>query len=323
MVTDMKNLTLIRALSALLLAALCSIAIAQDKQVQDKQAQDSQAQVSKATVAEAEAISTSPVLEEVHKGVTHQMWRKSLLGELKIGADSNAAEALVLGLDIPINYAYISTLMRTPNAFGEGPACVVCHSSNDAQRSYRGLDLTSCEGILRGATEKPVGPIIVPGEPLKSKLVMKLRNNRMPLGIPFLSPTNTESIQKVKDWIDSGAHDDDNFKQNVLPLFHDEKAFGSDVACMSCHSSHRDPPSFNEVNFQDYDSIMKGAFSKTRNKEGKPGIPIVIPFNAQSSSLYQRLTENRMPPGMSPNEDSDHINVRLLMRWIEQGAWCK
>ncbi|MBA1447069.1 MAG: hypothetical protein FE835_19735 [Gammaproteobacteria bacterium] len=90
--------------------------------------------------------------------VTHQMWRKIRLGELKIEGDHDAVKALVLQGNIPITYDYIATLMRTPNAFGNGPACIVCHSSNDPSRSYRGLDLSSCEGILRGSTETPARP---------------------------------------------------------------------------------------------------------------------------------------------------------------------
>jgi hypothetical protein len=68
---------------------------------------------------------------------------------------------------------------------------------------------------------------------------------------------------------------------------------------------------------------MKGAFSRTNAKAGKLGLPIVIPGDALNSPLYRRLTENRMPPGINPNLESDHPNVRLLMRWIEQGAKCK
>ncbi len=85
--------------------------------------------------------------------VTDEMWRKIRLGELKIEGDHGAVEALVLQGSIPITYEYVAQLLRTPNAFGEGPACIVCHSSNDPAKSYRGLDLSSCEGILRGATE--------------------------------------------------------------------------------------------------------------------------------------------------------------------------
>ena len=260
---------------------------------------------------------------EKEQSVTHQMWRKIRLGELKIEGDHSAVEALVLQGNIPITYDYVATLMRTPNAFGDGPACIVCHSSNDPSKSYRGLDLSSCEGILRGATEEPARPVITPGKPLDSLLVAKLRNNRMPLGVSFLHPTDTESINMIKDWIDAGAKNDEHFEQKILPLFSNAEAFGSNVPCVSCHSGFRDPPNFNEVNLTSHEAIMKGAFSKTRGKQGKPGIPIVVPHESGASRLYQRLVENRMPPGVSPNEESDHPNTSLLMRWIEQGAWCK
>ena len=255
--------------------------------------------------------------------LTHQMWRSIMLGELKIEGDHGAVEALILQGNIPITYDYVATLMRTPNAFGDGPACIVCHSSNDPKRSYRGLDLSSCEGILRGATEVPAQPAIVPGKPLESRLVHKLRNNRMPLGVSFLQPLDTENINQVKDWINAGAKDDESFKKSILPLFSDPIAFGSDVPCISCHSSFRDPPSFHGVNLTGYKEIMTGAFSKSNAKLGKPPQPIVIAFDADKSTLYQRLTENRMPPGINPNDESDHPNTRLLMRWVEQGAWCK
>ena len=255
--------------------------------------------------------------------VTHQMYLDMKLGTLNIHGDNAVVEALVLQRDIPITYDYIATLMRTPNAFGNGPACIVCHSSNNPAASYRGLDLTSCEGILRGVTEEPTRHIITPGKPDESLLVNMIRNNRMPLGVPFFSPVNTDSINIVTEWINKGAANDENFQNNVLPLFSNADAFGGDAPCTECHKSFRDPPSFNEVNLTSHEAIMKGAWSKTRGKEGRPGTPIVIPFEAEKSSLYRRLTSNRMPPGIDPGEDSNHPNTLLLMRWIEQGAWCK
>ncbi len=252
--------------------------------------------------------------------VADEMWRKIRFGELKIEGDHGAVEALVLQGNIPITYEYVAQLLRTPNAFGEGPACIVCHSSNDPAKSYRGLDLSSCEGILRGATEAPARNVILAGKPRQSRLVHKLQNNRMPLGVSFLQPTDSESILKVKEWIVRGAPEDEEFTTNVLPLFADPNAFGSDVVCISCHASFRDPPSFNGVNLASHKTIMTGAFSRENKKKGLPGIPIVIPHDAENSRLYQRLTENRMPPGIPPNEKSDHPNISLLMRWIEQGA---
>jgi hypothetical protein len=255
------------------------------------------------------------------KSLTREMYRQMQLGNLNVHGDEAAVEALVLQLNIPITYDYIATLLRTPNAFGQGPACIVCHSSNDPQRSYRGLDLSTCEGILRGATEAPARPLIVPGKPERSLLVKKLRDNRMPLGVSFLHPTDTENILRVKAWIDGGAKNDEQFSKDIMPLFQTADAFGTENPCISCHSSFRDPPSFNEVNLTSHEAIMKGAWSRTNGKQGRPGVPIVVPYDAASSPLYQRLTENRMPPGMDPGKSSNHPNVKLLMRWIEQGAW--
>jgi len=89
---------------------------------------------------------------------------------------SDAVTRLVVERDIPITYDYISTLLRIPNAFGEGAACVVCHSSNDPDKAYRGLNLSTCEGIIRGAMEAPVrGPTVAPGHPENSLILRFLR----------------------------------------------------------------------------------------------------------------------------------------------------
>lgn len=260
--------------------------------------------------------------ENVQGSITHKMYLDMKLGNLHIEGDNAVVDALILQRNIPITYDYIATLMRTPNAFGEGPACIVCHSSNDPQKSYRGLDLSSCEGILRGATEPPSRPVIHPGSRDNNLIVHMLKNNRMPLGVPFFQNIDTPSINAVRDWITAGARDDENFQTKILPLFADPKAFGGDTSCTECHKSFRDPPSFNEVNLTSHKAIMAGAFSKTRKKQDKPGIPIVIPFDPEASPLIQRLTKNRMPPGVDPGADSNHPNILMLGRWVEQGAWC-
>ena len=117
-----------------------------------------------------------------------------------------AVAKLVQNRDIAIPYDYIATLMRIPNAFGEGAACVVCHASNDPERSYRGLDLTTCEGIKTGPTEPPARAVFEPGHAEGSRLRRYLRNNRMPYGVSFDAPRDIESIQTIKTWIDEGAH---------------------------------------------------------------------------------------------------------------------
>lgn len=255
--------------------------------------------------------------------LTKAMYKDAKLHKLDIHGDNAVVETLVLRRHIPIPYDYVASLMRTPNAFGAGPACIVCHSSADPAKGYRGMDLSTCQGMHAGATEPPVRPVVVPGKPEDSLLVQMLRNNRMPLGVPFLHDVDGESITLVKAWIDGGANNDDTFTQKVLPLFSNPEAFGGAAACIECHSTFRDPPSFNEVNLTSYDAIMKGAFSRTRGKEGQPGIPIVIPGKAEESRLYRRLTMNRMPPGRDPAEPADHANVLLLERWIQQGAKCE
>jgi hypothetical protein len=249
--------------------------------------------------------------------LTSQMYRDVRSGKLKIQGDHSAVDVLILQRNIPITYDYVATLMRTPNAFGEGPACVVCHSSNNPEHSYRGLDLSTCEGILRGSTEAPPSPVIMPGNPDKSPLIRRLHSNRMPLGIPFFHPVDGESILKVKKWIDGGAKNDEVFDKSILPLFREKEAFGGEFPCIECH------PSTNGLSLTSYRNIMRGAFYKERKKQGLPIKPVVIPGNSEASPLYQRLITNRMPPGISPGEDINHPNIQILTRWVKQGSWCK
>lgn len=241
---------------------------------------------------------------------------------LQMASHEEAVHKLVVNRDISISYDYIATLMRLPNAFGEGAACVICHSSNDPKKSYRGLDLTSCEGILKGAVEAPARKVVVPGKPKKGLIRRLLRNNRMPYGVAFDYPTDTPNILTVKKWINDGAHNDDFFNTKVLPLFKAPNAFGSPVPCTGCHMSNQEPPSFHELDLTSHSGIMLGADAIAKAKEGLPPAKIVKPGDALGSKLYQRMVENRMPAGISPGEGRDHPNMQLMLRWIEQGAAC-
>ena len=150
---------------------------------------------------------------KIAKSITQEWIEELRHGELKVEGDRDAVNDLILARNIPIPYNYISILMRTPNAFGQGPACIVCHSSSDPAKSYRGLNLSTCEGIKKGSTEKPVRPIFKIGQPAKeSILIRRLRNNRMPFAVSFAAPIDSPAIQKVRDWIRSGAPNDENFK---------------------------------------------------------------------------------------------------------------
>jgi len=234
-----------------------------------------------------------------------------------------AVAKLVQNRNIAIPYEYVATLMRIPNAFGEGAACVVCHSSSDPDQSYRGLDLTTCEGIKTGATEEPARPLFEVGDAGESRLRRYLRNNRMPYGVPFDAPRDTANIRTIKTWIDEGANNDDVFRNEVLPLFEDPRAFGGFQACTDCHMSNQEPPSFHELDMTSYEGIMLGADPIANAAEGEPPEIIVHPGDAEGSALYQRLVENRMPAGIEPSENRDHPNIQILMQWIDQGAKCE
>ncbi len=243
-------------------------------------------------------------------------------GKIKIEGDHSAVDTLILGHNIPIPYDYIASLMRAPNAFGQGPACIICHASNNPKTSYRGLDLSSCEGMKVGSTEVPAHPIFEPGkQAAKSILGRRMRNNRMPLGIPFSIASDHPGYATVYNWIADGAKNDDSFKKNVLPLFKKDSAFAPNTpACTTCHMSNQEPPSFHEMDLGSHAGIMLGADSVAKGVAN--ATKVVIPGKPEESSLFHHLVEDRMPPGIAPTEDRDHPNTRILLRWIEQGARC-
>jgi hypothetical protein len=266
---------------------------------------------------------TTAVVSEGEADASSQSATKTLEKIIRRATPADAVTRLVVERNIPVTYEYVSTLMRIPNAFGEGAACVVCHASNNPEKAYRGLNLSTCEGMIRGATEAPArGLAVVPGDPEKSLIVRFLRNNRMPMGIAFDYPIDGKPILAIKKWIDDGAKNDEFFNGEVLPLFAARRAFGIFAACTDCHMSDSEPPSFNGLNLTSYEGVMDGAHTAVRIKSGMPPRKIVTPGDSDSSPLYQRLTQNRMPAGVNPSETRDHPNVRLLMRWIEQGANC-
>jgi hypothetical protein len=239
----------------------------------------------------------------------------------EIVSHAEAVTKLVMERNIQVGYDYVATLMRLPNAFGEGAACVLCHGSSDPEKSYRGLDLTTCEGIVRGATEPPARPVLTPEQGRTGLLWRYLQHNRMPFGVDFDYPRDTESIRLVGDWIDAGAKNDNHFNQKVLPLFSQQEAFGIEASCANCHMSN-DSDSINQLDLTSYKGIMLGAWVVRRARDGEPPERIVVPGSAAESRLYQRLVENRMPAGIDPEESADHPNTLLLMRWVEQGANC-
>ncbi len=244
-------------------------------------------------------------------------------GKLHIEGDHAAVTELILKKNLPIPYSYVAQLMATPNAFGSGPACIVCHSSSNPQESYRGLDLSTCDGIKAGSTEAPARALFVAGEdPKREILGRRLRNNRMPFGVSFSVSKDQPEIQAIEAWISGGAVNDDNFQKNILPLFNTDNVFAEDLpACSTCHMSNQEPPSFHELDMTSYESMMLGADSVAKGVDH--ATKVIIPGQPELSGVFQHLTEDRMPPGIDPTEDRDHPNTQILFAWIKQGAQCR
>lgn len=253
--------------------------------------------------------------------LTQQFLEDVKAGTIDVEADHAAVMELVVKKNIPITYDYVASLMRTPNAFGAGPACIVCHNSNDPTVSYRGLDLSTCEGIKTGATEAPVRKTIVAGEGKKGLIRDMLRNNRMPLGVSFATPTDSDNIKAVYTWIKNGAKDDKEGAK-IVELLKTPNAFGTEQTCVDCHMSNEEPPSFHELDLTTVKGIHLGADAIAFPAIGKPPTKIVKAGDPEGSKLYQRLVFNRMPPGIDPSEDREHPNMELLVQWIDQGAKC-
>lgn len=237
--------------------------------------------------------------------------------------DMEDAEAAVMHVldnyDIEIGYDYIATLMRLPNAFGEGAACIVCHTSNDPKKSPAGLDLSTCEGIKKGSAN---GPMVVAGDHKGGNFKRRMRDNRMPLGVRFDVPSDLPAIMDLKKWISEGAKNDAFFKQKVLPSFKSETAYGGMQACTECHMSNQEPPSFHELDLTSHEGVMLGADSVAKAEEGLPPVKVVIPGKPEKSKMYLRVVENRMPGGIGADEGRDHPNMHVMFKWIDQGAKC-
>ncbi|HSN73381.1 MAG TPA: c-type cytochrome domain-containing protein [Steroidobacteraceae bacterium] len=83
--------------------------------------------------------------------------------------------------------------------------CVSCHQPGQPGYEASGLDMTSYEAIMKGTR---FGPVVLPGEPQTSTLVMLLEGRadpsiQMPHG-DAPSPYQAE-IEKIRSWVAHGA----------------------------------------------------------------------------------------------------------------------
>jgi len=234
--------------------------------------------------------------------------------------------------------------------FPGSPACTSCHHDN-LESSYHEMNLTSHAGILAGADslEKPPGVPILGQSAVgendfdwgDSELRARLRNNRMPPGMPFdvteanrdgpsveVNGAEVAAVDLIAAWVEAGAPESEpfgeygaTFADNIQPLFTEPGLWYEDApACTSCHHANLEN-SYHEMDLSSYEGIMAGA----DRMEEPPGVPILgqsavgeSDFNWAESELRARLRNNRMPPGMpfdvtEANRDGPLVQVGHLI----------
>ncbi len=238
--------------------------------------------------------------------------------------------------------------------FDNSPSCNSCHNGN-TETSLHEMDTNSYAGIMAGAdvlSEPPGVPIIVPGDWHASKLRDRLRNNRMPPGIPFdITETNRDgpcvevspdgvSIPKddsgktkfgcdlnavglIGAWVDAGASESEafeyggaqlTFERDILPFFTQPGMwFDNSPSCNSCHNGNTET-SLHEMDTNSYAGIMAGADVLSE----PPGVPIIVPGDWNASKLRARLRNNRMPPGFPFDITEGNRNGPTVMAGTRQ-----
>ena len=145
--------------------------------------------------------------------------------------------------------ADIQPLFTTENVWFQGaPSCVSCHHEN-LENAYHEMNLSTHEGIMAGGdrlSEPPGVPLLGQSEIGASdydwehgKIKERLRDNRMPPGMPFditeanrdgppvdVGGTEVMAVDLIAAWVEAGAPESDafgdysaTFEANVLPLF--------------------------------------------------------------------------------------------------------
>ena len=118
------------------------------------------------------------------------------------------------GLKNDDNFAKnVLPLFDAPGAFGGDTKCTDCHMSNEEPPSFHEMDLTSWSGIVekgadsvaRAAEGLPPVMIVYAGKPEKSKLWLRMVENRMPLGIASDADRDPYNLHILMKWVDQGA----------------------------------------------------------------------------------------------------------------------
>ncbi len=198
--------------------------------------------------------------------------------------------------------------------------CVSCHTAT-SEESVHEMGLGDYDGILKGAdcVTGDCVKIVIPGDWKNSPLRARLRNNRMPPGMPFdITEANRDgpvveagggdvhAVDLIGAWVDAGAPNGEfefqdvdgkvrkgSFQKDILPAFTtDDYWYKGSKKCTSCHTATSEE-SVHEMGLGTYEGIMKGGDCVTGDC-----VAIVKPGDWNNSVLRARLRNNRMPPGM-------------------------
>jgi mono/diheme cytochrome c family protein len=229
--------------------------------------------------------------------------------------------------------------------------CAACHIS----QQLGGLSLANYAGLIKGGNVVP-GPVVIPGDHKNSTLYKMIQpagpwpgGNRMPLGGPYLSPSD---INTIASWIDglpkqgnvnSGAPGSSGNGANgsggitggttsgsaptttpstsgaaVPPAGGQQVSFKNDVQpifqqhCAQCHIAIQS----GGLSLSSYQGLIKGGTVV-------PGA-IVKAGDPEGSTLYKMISPSgpwpggsRMPLG-GPYLDS--AQIQTIETWIKQGA---
>lgn len=209
--------------------------------------------------------------------------------------------------------------------------CLNCHGERNPRANLR---MDTFGGIVQGGAN---GPIVVPGKPRDSLLVLRLNatdDARMPKGG---DPLTADEIKKITAWVAGGAKftgdnsipignlkaPEEVAKVDNTPVKIDKAtgnetvSFTKDIApwfvnlCLNCHSGQGPGATQTGLSVETFEKLMRGS------KKGR----VVLPGNTKDSLLWQRVGEqepSKMPPGNQVL--ITRTNWNNLRTWIEEGA---
>ncbi len=178
------------------------------------------------------------------------------------------------------------------------PKCLACHSANNPAD---GINLSTYADVMNSKT-------VIPGKPQESKLFTSVANGRMPRGRAALP---TDEIQLIQKWITDGAHEVENEVGNPVPAPEAVPTYQwisknvLEKKCLICHNTAKPR---GKVDLSSYEALMASTGNKT-----KP----VIAGNAEASTLYLEIEEQKMPPNI---KKLDEAEMKALHDWILVGA---